>query len=72
MFKKNIYKQDDMTLDLIGERGDKGHPHDSGSAPSPRNDTSMTLPLRQVDTILKKHLTNQHATIKYVHDPMKL
>jgi hypothetical protein len=61
-----------MTWYLIGERGNQGHPHDPGLARSTMTDTLMTLTLRQVDTIFIAQLTNQHAGIKYLHEPMKL
>jgi hypothetical protein len=55
-----------MTWYLIGERWNQGHPHDPGSARSSRNDTPMTLPLRQVDTIFKHNWpTNMHQLNMY-------
>jgi hypothetical protein len=47
------FNRREETMDYFKKKGNKGHSHDSGSARSPRNDTSMTLPLRQVATIFK-------------------
>jgi hypothetical protein len=57
---------------IFNMRGNQDHPHDLGSVHSPRNDTPMTLSPRQVDTILIAQLTNQHAIIKYLQEPMQL
>jgi hypothetical protein len=48
----HICKIDGISWYLIGERESQGHPHDPGSVQSPRNDTLMTLTLRQVTQFL--------------------